>query len=273
MTAPSADGANETAYADLAAVARVFEPERYLAATLAQEPARAALIAIAAYAADLQRIAATATQPMLAEIRLQWWRDALDGAAAGERTGSPLADAVTEAVRQFDLPVGMLVAVSEARAFDLYDDPMPDAASLDGYLAKTEAIPFELALRVTGLVPAEAAALALPAGRVFGLARLLARLPVHLAHGRHVLPAWEPEKAQALVSRYADEVRTGFASLEPQFRRLPQHQRCALLPLAVVPSYLRCLGRRGRDPQRDGADLAPLTRAWRIGLAYMTGRI
>lgn len=273
MPVPSASAANASVLAELASVARMFEPERYLAATLAKEPARAALIAIAAYASDLQRIAAMASQPMLAEIRLQWWRDALDGAVKGEQTGSPIADALTEAVRRFDLPVAMLIAISEARAFDLYDDPMPDMASLDGYLTKTEAIPFELALRVTGMPAAEAAALALPAGRVFGLARLLARLPMHLARGRRVLPEWEPLAAQVLVPRYAQEIRAGLASFEPQFRRLPQHQRCALLPLAVVPSYLRSIGRRGRDPQRDVADLAPLTRVWRIGFAHVAGRI
>lgn len=271
--ATSASTASQNAFTEMTSVARAFEPERYLAATLAKEPGRTALIAISAYAADLQRIAATVAQPMLAEVRLQWWRDALDGAVKGEKTGSPIADALTNAVRQFDLPIAMLVAISEARAFDLYDDPMPDVASLDGYISKTEAIPFELALRVTGMSSAEAAAPALLAGRIFGMTRLLARLPVHLARGRHLLPAWEPGTAQATVLRLAQEIRTGFASFEPQFRRLPRHQRCGLLPLAVVPSYLRSIERHGRDPQRDVADLAPLVRVWRIGLAHATGRI
>ena len=74
---PSSASLNPASLLELTALARTYEPERYLAATLAPAPQQSALIALAAYAADLQRIAASATQPLLGEIRLQWWRDSL----------------------------------------------------------------------------------------------------------------------------------------------------------------------------------------------------
>ena len=275
--------------ADLLDVARQFEFERYIAATLAPSPTRLALIALAAYAADLQRIAANATQPMLGEIRLQWWRDSLQLIEKGNRIGSPLADALAAAIKTYELPVAMLVAMSEARAFDLYDDPMPDEASFDGYLSKTEAIPFELALRVLGMPAGEAGAISTPAGRIFGMTRILARLPALAASGHVPLPVTllsvhgvsaemlasgaYPEAVRSLVAFLIGEIRQAMAELRPRFAALSRHQRVALLPLAVVSPYLTSIQRSKRDPARDTAELAPLARVWRIAIARVLGRI
>ena len=273
--------------AELIGIARAHEPERYLAATLAAAPQRTALIALAAFASDLARIPATATQPMLGEIRLQWWRDSLELIGKGSRIGSPLADALGAAIHTHALPIPMLTAMTEARAFDLYDDPMPDQASLDGYLSKTEAIPFELALRILGVPAGDAGALSIPAGRVFGLTRLLARLPEHLAAGRMPLPlsmlaahGLTPVALSAgvvtpavrdLIATTVHGISDTFATLRPQIKSLSRQQRVALLPLAVVAPYLKVMGRSGRNPLRDIADLAPLTRVWRIAMAHAVG--
>jgi 15-cis-phytoene synthase len=276
----------DTASDALIEVARTFEPERYLAATLAREPQRRALLALAAYAADLARIPATATQPMLGEIRLQWWRDSLELIGKGSRIGSPLADALGDAVQTYALPLPMLAAMSEARAFDLYDDPMPDEASLDGYLSKTEALPFELALRVAGVPAGDAGALAVMAGRAFGLTRMLVRLPEALATGRTPLPSTllqrfgiepgqnaDPAAMRAMLLHISGEIRTALDVLRPQVKRLTRQKRVPLLPLAIVSPHLRSIERHWQGPMRDIAELAPLTRVWRIAVAHVSGRV
>ena len=270
---------------DIIEVARAYEPERYLAATLAAEPERSALIVLAAYAADLARITAAATQPMLGEIRLQWWRDSLDQIEKGSRIGSPVADALGDTIRTYALPVPMLAAMSEARAFDLYDDPMPDAASLDGYLSKIEAVPFELALRILGVPAGDAGVLGAGAGRAFGLIKIVARLPQGLVSGRSHVPASllerfgltedkvDPAAVRALQSHLSSEIRSAMATLRPQIKSLPRRKRVALLPLAIVSPQLRSIERR-RYVSADGiAELAPLTRVWRLVIAHVSGRL
>ena len=54
---------------------------------------------------------------------------------------------------------------------------------------------------------------------------------------------------------------------------LPRPVRGAFLPLALVETYLRALERPGRDVLRSPAEIAPLTRAWRIAAAHWLGRI
>src|SRR5207244_2038693 len=71
--------------------ARANAFDRYLAARLAPRAARRDLIALAAFVGDTARIAATASEPLIGEIRLQWWRDVLEpGPAEGEATAVPL---------------------------------------------------------------------------------------------------------------------------------------------------------------------------------------
>jgi hypothetical protein len=65
LTAPASPDLHAPAHtaADMIALARAYEPERYLAATLAKDPARTSLISLAAFSADLQRITTSARQP------------------------------------------------------------------------------------------------------------------------------------------------------------------------------------------------------------------
>ena len=78
--------------AEARAVARLYEPDRYVAALLAPRQAKLDLAALATFAADLERITATQSEPMMARIRLQWWRDALASRASDTVTGHPIAD-------------------------------------------------------------------------------------------------------------------------------------------------------------------------------------
>jgi phytoene synthase len=71
------------------------------------------------------------------------------------------------------LPAAVLIRLVEARAFDLYDDPMPDVAALEAYLGATSSALIALAGRIlAGDHPAIAEA-AHPAGLAYGFAGLL----------------------------------------------------------------------------------------------------
>ena len=272
---------------DLIAVARAHEPERYIAATLAPEPQRTGLIALTAFAADLRRIPSSVKDPMIGEIRLQWWRDAITGFAEDATTGHPIADALKQAQRDFNLPLAMLLAMTEARAFDLYPDPMPDDASLDGYIAKTETIPFALALRIAAGAEQIPETAAKTAGHAFGLTRLLADLPHWLARGRLPLPLTRLREAnidadallrgdatsdlRVLNQQLARDIDATLAASKTHLRRLSRAQRLPLLPLATIKPYLAGINSRARDPSRTPVELAPFTRVWRIARAHGLG--
>ncbi|MEL6873575.1 MAG: squalene/phytoene synthase family protein, partial [Pseudomonadota bacterium] len=64
------------------AAARAFERDRYLTALRVQGDARGDLLTLAAFFAELQRIPAFVNEPMMGEIRFQWWRDAVVSGAS-----------------------------------------------------------------------------------------------------------------------------------------------------------------------------------------------
>ncbi|MEQ1650606.1 MAG: squalene/phytoene synthase family protein, partial [Hyphomicrobiaceae bacterium] len=260
----------------------------YYAALLAGEPQRAALLAIAAFSAELRHIPFAVKEPVMGEIRLQWWRDTLEQLQLGAVVGHPIADGLGRAIAAYQLPLPMLHAMTEARAFDLYADPMPDEASLEGYLSKTEATAFALALRVLGVSAERADALANPAGRAFGLARMLARVPEYAARGKLLLPqsrldAADVSAVDILAGRGGAGVRRLFtqgcadieragAAVWPQMALLSRSERVAVLPLAVLSAYTTAMGRPNASSLRRPIEVSPWARVVGIGMAHYLGR-
>lgn len=303
IAAPSGPVSHAPSTSEIAALREAAmrgEPDRYLAATLAPRPLQSALIAIAAFAADVGRIPASVSEPMLGDIRLQWWRDALridaGGAEQGEMhdsqpSGHPVADAIVAATRRHQLDMRHLAGLIDARELDLSGGLPADDAGLLTYLDRTEGDAFRLALQVVGVGPDDAGGLATVAGRAYGLARALGRLPMLRHNGGLPLPAdrltragispdalgGDPVAAEvaAAVEAVAEDLR-GIARLaldeaRAGMRRFPRQVRVALLPLAMVEPYLRA--QSGGESLGSMVTVSPLTRIVRIGLAHVTGRV
>lgn len=270
------------------ASARAWELDRYLAALLAPRSVRQDLIAIAAFAGEVRRIPAFVSEPMMGEIRLQWWREALENTDLATRSGHPVADAVREAASRHALPLGLLMGFIDAEASGLHDEPMADDPALTAYLAKTEGALFELALRILGRRDEAVHEAAVAAGQAYGLMRVLIELPALWAQGRILIPVTRLqaagltlEQVKAGISRermapviagLADESRRHLAEARRAARHFNRGQHVAFLPLAVVEPYLRALERAERDPLREPIDIAPLRRLWALWRSHLIGR-
>ena len=124
------------------------DPDRFLASLFAPDDARPALLGLYAFNIELARIRANVSAPMPGELRLQWWRDCIDGIFAREAQANPVAQGLALAVARGHLPKHALMNMIEARSFDLYDDAMPSLHDLEGYLGETSS-----SLPATGFQP------------------------------------------------------------------------------------------------------------------------
>jgi phytoene synthase len=257
------------------AAARSTALDRYLAARLAPRKARRDLIALAAFFGETARIVATASEPLVGEMRLQWWRDVLEpGHPAGEVTGNPIADALREAITRHALPAELLSTLLDARSRALEPDFAPTGADLDRYLDDTEGGAFRLAARILGVPAGEGVEkLMVEAGRAYGRVQILRTLPLVLAAGRR------PSSQAALVNDWAaraPSIRESARSWLQQSRRQSRDAPAALpavLTVALVEPYLAALERLGPDIVRERADISPLTRVWRLWWASVRGKI
>lgn len=256
--------------------ARAHEHDRYLSALLAPRTQRDALIALAAFAGEVARVPSFVSEPMIGEIRLQWWRDTMEAQSALAITsGNPIADAFGAAMRTHGLPAAPVEACVDGHAERLVDTPFADTQALLDNLDATEGSLFELALRI-GSVETD---LASAAGRAYGLARLIAELPITLSQGKILLPldrlaahgiepdALRKDEAGGRLSpllaeisgraiSYADDLARRWPTLTPQ-------TRSALRPSALVRPYL-ALSQRQTRSVFEVRDIAPLTRVWRL---------
>ena len=103
---------------DLDDLIRRVDPDRWLTSRFVVDAgARGDLIALYAYDHELARARRIASSPLMAEIRLTWWREALDEIFEGRPVRRhPTAEALGAVVRRRALPRGPLETMKIGRA-------------------------------------------------------------------------------------------------------------------------------------------------------------
>jgi Squalene/phytoene synthase len=95
---------------------RSADRDRFLGALFAPEPARTDLLALLAFNHELARTRSVTREPMLARIRLEWWREAVaEAAGAGKPRAQPVVESLSETVQRHRLRPQGLVALIDAR--------------------------------------------------------------------------------------------------------------------------------------------------------------
>ena len=169
---------------------READPDRYWASLFAPADKRPHLHALYAFNFEIARVRESVREALVGEIRLQWWRDALQGEARGDVRANPIAAALDDTIVQFRLPRQSLVDLIDARIFDLYDDPMPSLNDLEGYCGETSSSLIQLSsiILANGSNPGTADA-AGHAGVAYAITGLLRAFPHHARQGQVYVPA------------------------------------------------------------------------------------
>ncbi|MCB1488157.1 MAG: phytoene/squalene synthase family protein [Bauldia sp.] len=272
--------------AHCAAIVRAGNRDRYLSDLLAPEGVRDDLFALHAFDVEVASVRDKVKEPMLGEIRLQWWRDAL----RGDHGGSPVASSLALAIARHNLPIDAFDNLLQARIFDLYDDPMPTLGDYEGYAGDTASAIIQLgAIMLAGGKDVGTAEAAGFAGVAQSIARMLASLPLSAARGQCYLPADRlaasgTSLADLRAGQTTDGIRTVVGELAERAReRLSEARRSmagldktvlpAFLPVAVVEAQLKAVAHPARDPLRNVVEISPFREQWAIWRASRRGRL
>lgn len=217
--------------ADPSTVERLAEegdPERAFAARLAPPEGREALYALIAFNCELAKIPATVSEPMLGEIRLQWWAEALDdlfdrGVARQHEAMQALAATRDAAGWDRDL----LMAMVEARRFSLTGLPT-DPEERDRFLAETGGAYHRLAVAALGGRSTEALEVAGLVGWAEGARRLIAALEGEAA------AAGLGEAAESYLADLSAAAEAKLKEARSRRSEVPFTARAPLMSVALV---------------------------------------
>ena len=113
---PSSYRAAEASHLYVLDLVRGADRERFLGALFAPEPQRRGVLALLAFDHELARTRSVTKEPMLARIRLEWWREAMvEAVGTGKPRAQPIVEVLAETIRRHGLTLESLVDLIDAR--------------------------------------------------------------------------------------------------------------------------------------------------------------
>lgn len=180
-------GTSPVELSPLAADMRAQDPDRFLSTLFAPADIRDALFALYAFDHEIAKVRRMVREPMAGLIRLQWWRDALDGIDKGDVLAHPVVAGLSHATRR-GLDRGFLDAAIEARERELEEAPPEAFAAFEQHLTATNGGIVRAAVGFLGGDDPKALTVADRLGVALGLLEKLRWMDVE----RGELPLWLP---------------------------------------------------------------------------------
>ncbi len=203
------------------------DPERFQSVMAAPLADRAKLLPIYAFNLEVARAPWVSKEPMIAEMRLQWWRDVV---AEPKPRAHEVVAPFHALIHSAALPLPVIDRLIAARLHDAYSEPFADQAAFDAYLDDTAGGLMWLAAKALGGQD-EASARAL--GRAMGLANYLRAVPELEARGRYPLVDGRPEAVRDLANTGLGWLRSARMRQVPLGARLAAWQARGILTQAA----------------------------------------
>lgn len=165
----------------IASLVRQHDPDRFLTALFAPPDRRDALLTLYAFNHELARAREVASEPLMALIRLQWWREVVEGEPKRHEVATPLSAALDSGALHPDA----LLPLIEARETEAYGDFGTVAEWQDWLLTGAGSLAVA-AGRALGMASADALR---PYGAAYAVAGLLRTAGTTAARGICLLPA------------------------------------------------------------------------------------
>jgi phytoene synthase len=237
--------------------------DRYLTALHAPAARREALFALYAFNIEVAKTRETVSEPMIGQIRLQWWREAIDEAYSGKVRDHAVLRPLAAAIEAHDLSRGHFDALIDAREFDLTEEPPETLEALIDYTRDTSSALIQLALEALGIGEGAAHDAARPVGIAWGLTGLLRAAAFHARAKRQYLPEALMQSAGAdradlfelrggpalanVARAMAEEAHRQLSAGRAYRRDIPRAAIPALLPATLTEIYLKRLARQEHD--------------------------
>ncbi|MEC7491107.1 MAG: squalene/phytoene synthase family protein [Pseudomonadota bacterium] len=266
-----------------AAQVKLYDYDRYFAAVMGDEVVQRGLFALYAFNSELAMVKERVTEPLIGEMRFQWWRDTLDGIYGGSVRDHAVAVELAGAIERFSLDRTSLERMVNGRTLDLKDGPPNSLNELEEYVMATAGEVMVNACMICGDKLKRNTALSL--GKYWGFTGIIRSLQYDFRHRRvffpndllrqHDLPpdglldSGQSEKVSHIIETLAKTFRLN-STISAYFEK---PVRPAVSYLAVAGAYWRRLTTADFDPVKNGLKPSRIATQMRILKAGLIGRV
>lgn len=259
---------------------RRHDHDRYLTALFLPADRRAAALALYAFNLEIARTREIISEPLLGQIRLQWWRETIEGVFEGTPREHPVLDALGAAIRTHELPRDRLEGLIDAREADLDDGPPSDLKALETYASDTSGALSALVMQTLAGPDETASAAARQVGTAWAIIGLARAVGFHAQTQRIYIPeellsAYEVERRRLFdlkpspglnraIEQMVERAASFLADARSMSPQIPKTARRGLLLASLADRHIEAIRKTEHDPFAiPAAKQAPVLRlAW-----------
>jgi len=239
------------------------DPDRFLSAMTARPDDRGALMVPYAFNLEVVRAPWVTKEAMIAEMRLQWWADAIEeiyacGDVRRHEVVTPLAALIVDK----GLDRAAFDALIAARRWEIYKEPHKDQAALDQYISDTSAGLIWLAAQALGVAEEHRIAI-MDFGFAAGVAALFRAIPALENAQKYPLVDGTPDGVAALA-------QTALARLKAA-KGMPKSAGAALRAGWMAEYTLRVAARSPELVATGGLEAAEFSKKIKLLWMSLTG--
>jgi len=244
---------------------RRFDYDRWLSCLFAPKGPRECLFAILAFNIEIARVRETVSEPLLGDIRLQWWRDALTGLTGNISKPHPVVEALHSFNRQQPIDFNLMLEMVDMRAKDLDPAPIESTGDLLVYADTTGGALHHLMYKALGGADnSKNIEAVVRCGRSYALTGILRAIPFHAQNGLVLIPTkvltdysltdetvFKAENRAAfleIVRKMAEFTREELRDANLQARNISKGQKAAVLCNGLSGVYLKQLKKLKYEP-------------------------
>ena len=233
------------------------DPDRYRAALMSARQGREDLLILYAFHYELSKVPDVTSEPMLGQIRYEWWREAVEEIYTGrEVRRHEISTPLAEMLLRTDVPRFWIDRLINGRARDLDPQPFVDMKDAQDYARQTSGQLMQIAVKVLGGAPSDDV---LRAGEAWGLTGLARSYGYY--HDRILQNLSFEDVLKA--------ARKTYDSAKPDVKTevFP-----AIAYAALIPKFLTRMERPEFDPVKDKVVYGALSKQFRLMLAGLRGQ-
>jgi len=224
-----------------------------LAIKRAPKQHRAGLIWLHGFFLDVTQIAYRVDEPLLAEIRLQWWRDSFAKILRGERIGHPVADGLAPFLQATGPKLHEeLMSIINSFGHEIQKTPVQTKTQFFDIYTQRYGAFLRTSYLISNLDPTPQNELLEKAGLALGISQTLADLPKSMQHNMMLLPqdildehnltyqdifeVTDPETVRQALTQMTKGACIISWDIKKNLARLPRSERALLIRWLLVPA-------------------------------------